>query len=65
MATVTSTTNCHHRSRLMTCVYPNVRVFDKPTKKAVYAQQTASIKEKGESNCPLYAIGHDALWPTD
>ncbi|MBQ6746935.1 MAG: helix-turn-helix domain-containing protein [Bacteroidaceae bacterium] len=29
-------------------------------KKAVYAQQTAAAKEKGESNCPLYAIGHDA-----
>ena len=38
----------------------NVRVFDEPTKKAVYAQQTAVAKEKGESNCPLCAIGHDA-----
>ena len=38
----------------------NVRVFDDPTKKAVYAQQTAAAKEKGESNCPLCAIGHDA-----
>ncbi len=38
----------------------NVRVFDDPTKKAVYAQQTAVAKEKGESNCPLCAIGHDA-----
>ena len=38
----------------------NVRVFDEPTKKTVYAQQTASAKEKGESNCPLCAIGHDA-----
>ena len=38
----------------------NVRVFDEPTKKAVYAQQTAIAKEKGESNCPLCAIGHDA-----
>ena len=38
----------------------NVRVFDEPTKKAVYAQQTAEAKEKGESNCPLCAIGHDA-----
>lgn len=38
----------------------NVRVFDEPTKKAVYAQQTAAAKEKGESNCPLCAIGHDA-----
>jgi len=38
----------------------NVRVFDEPTKKTVYAQQTAVAKEKGESNCPLCAIGHDA-----
>lgn len=38
----------------------NVRVFDEPTKKAVYAQQTAAAKEKDESNCPLCAIGHDA-----
>ena len=38
----------------------NVRVFDEPTKKSVYAQQTAAAKEKGESNCPLCAIGHDA-----
>ena len=38
----------------------NIRVFDEPTKKAVYARQTAAAKEKGESNCPLCAIGHDA-----
>lgn len=38
----------------------NVRVFDEPTKKTVYAQQTAAAKERGESNCPLCAIGHDA-----
>jgi len=38
----------------------NVRVFDEPTKKTVYAQQTSAAKEKGESNCPLCAIGHDA-----
>lgn len=37
----------------------NVRVFDEPTKKAVYAQQTAAAREKGESNCPLCAVGHD------
>ncbi len=44
----------------------NVRVFDEPTKKTVYAQQTAAAKAAGESNCPLCAIGHDAnhtkLW---
>lgn len=38
----------------------NVRVFDEPTKKTVYAQQTSAAKAKGESNCPLCAIGHDA-----
>jgi len=37
-----------------------VRVFDEATKKAVYAQQTAKAEKKGESNCPLCAIGHDA-----
>lgn len=38
----------------------NVRVFDEPTKKSVYAQQTAMARAKGESNCPLCAVGHDA-----
>ena len=38
----------------------NVRVFDEPTKKAVYARQTAIARAKGESNCPLCAVGHDA-----
>lgn len=38
----------------------NVRVFDEPTKKAVYAKQTKAAQTKGESNCPLCAIGHDA-----
>lgn len=38
----------------------NVRVFDEPTKKTVYMRQTAEAQEKGESNCPLCAIGHDA-----
>ena len=37
-----------------------VRVFDDATKNAVYATQTAKAKAKGESNCPLCAIGHDA-----
>ncbi len=37
-----------------------VRVFDEATKKAVYTTQTAKAGEKGESNCPLCAIGHDA-----
>jgi hypothetical protein len=38
----------------------NVRVFDEATKNNVYATQTASAEAKGESNCPLCAIGHDA-----
>lgn len=38
----------------------NVRVFDEATKKSVYKKQTEAAKKKGESNCPLCAIGHDA-----
>jgi 5-methylcytosine-specific restriction endonuclease McrA len=38
----------------------NVRLFDKRTIKKVYARQTAAAEERGESNCPLCAIGHDA-----
>lgn len=37
-----------------------VRIFDEATKKSVYAKQTEIAKEKGESNCPLCSIGHDA-----
>ncbi|MBO5567747.1 MAG: DUF262 domain-containing protein [Clostridia bacterium] len=37
----------------------NVRVFDDKTKKAVYDKQTKAAVAKGESNCPLCAIGHD------
>jgi len=37
-----------------------VRVFDEATKKMVYAQQTAKAEKRGESNCPLCALGHDA-----
>lgn len=38
----------------------NVRVFDEPTKKTVYARQTKDARSKGISNCPLCAVGHDA-----
>jgi hypothetical protein len=38
----------------------DVRVFDEATKKSVYATQTAKAEKKGESNCSLCAIGHDA-----
>lgn len=37
-----------------------VRIFDEATKKAVYTTQTVKAEKKGESNCPLCAIGHDA-----
>jgi 5-methylcytosine-specific restriction endonuclease McrA len=38
----------------------DVRVFDDAIKKSVYATQTAKAEKKGESNCPLCAVGHDA-----
>ncbi|MBT3932700.1 MAG: DUF262 domain-containing protein [Bacteroidetes bacterium] len=38
----------------------NVRVFDEATKKSLYKSQTKSAESKGESNCPLCAIGHDS-----
>ena len=38
----------------------NVRVFDEPTKRAVYAEQTAAVRKKCISNCSYCAIGHDA-----
>ena len=37
-----------------------VRCFDDPTKKAVYARQTEEAKANELSNCPLCALGHDA-----
>jgi 5-methylcytosine-specific restriction endonuclease McrA len=44
----------------------NVRVFDEPTKKTVYAEQTRDAEAKGVSNCSYCAIGHDSnkdkLW---
>lgn len=38
----------------------NVRLFDNRTKAEAYARQTTAAKAKGESNCPLCAVGHDA-----
>ena len=38
----------------------DVRIFDEPTKKSVYAKQTGDAEKKGESNCPLCALGADA-----
>ena len=45
---------CQHSELL------NVRVFDEPTKKSVYTKQTRVAREKGVSNCPLCALGHDS-----
>ena len=46
-----------------------VRVFDETTKGAVYLAQTTKAKAKGESNCPLCVLGHDAtktkIWELD
>jgi len=36
-----------------------VRVFETPVKRATYAKQTQTAEGKGESNCPLCAIGHN------
>jgi hypothetical protein len=38
----------------------DVRVFDEATKKTIYTTQTAKAETKGESNCPLCVLGHDA-----
>lgn len=38
----------------------DVRIFDDATKKKVYAKQCAEAEDKGISNCPLCALGHDA-----
>ncbi len=37
----------------------NIRVFDEATKRVVYKAQTVNAETKGESNCPLCAVGHD------
>ena len=37
----------------------DIRLFDGPTKRTVYERQTIEAKEKGVSNCPYCAIGHD------
>ncbi len=37
----------------------NIRIFDEPTKKSVYAQQTSAVKGTDKSNCPLCALGFD------
>lgn len=46
-----------------------IRVFDEATKKAIYTTQTTEAKNKGRSNCPYCAVGHDAnkskIWSFD
>lgn len=45
------------------CTQPqllDIRMFDEPTKKAVFTKQTAEAESKGISNCPLCAIGNDS-----
>lgn len=37
-----------------------VRVFETPVKRAAYAKQKEAAEGKGESNCPLCAVGHGA-----
>lgn len=37
-----------------------VRVFDDAIKNSVYASQTEAARARGESNCPLCALGHEA-----
>lgn len=38
----------------------DVRIFDEATKRGTYARQTAEARERGVSNCPDCAIGHEA-----
>lgn len=38
----------------------NIRVFDEPIKRKVYQTQTKEARQKGISNCPLCAVGHEA-----
>jgi hypothetical protein len=38
----------------------DVRVFETPVKRNAYAKQKQAAEAKGESNCPLCAIGHGA-----
>ncbi len=38
----------------------DVRIFDEATKRGVYMKQTEAAKDKGVSNCPYCAMGHEA-----
>lgn len=37
-----------------------IRIFDEPAKKSVFARQTAEAELNGLSNCPLCAMGNDS-----
>lgn len=37
-----------------------IRLFDEAVKRSAYTIQTTKARDKGESNCPLCAIGHEA-----
>lgn len=47
----------------------DVRIFDEPTKKSVYAKQTAAAEKRGGSNCPLCALENSGnktkIWKLD
>ena len=47
----------------------DVRIFDEPTKKSVYAKQTAAAEKRGVSNCPLCALENSGnktkIWKLD
>ena len=38
----------------------DVRIFDEATKRTVYRRQTQEATDRGISNCPLCALGHEA-----
>jgi 5-methylcytosine-specific restriction endonuclease McrA len=38
----------------------NIRIFDEPTKRAVYEKQAREAETKKKSNCSLCTVGHDA-----
>ncbi len=37
-----------------------IRIFDEPTKQAVFRAQTQEAERQGKSNCPLCALGNDS-----
>lgn len=47
----------------------DIRIFEEPVKRSVYNSQTGNAKQRGISNCPLCAIGHESnatkIWAFD